>query len=155
MDNNKTIKISDRIYKILVVLAAILIFLGIALKVVNTIIDKRIENARREQANAKLPAIQKQIDKIIEANRKTIYSIEPHFEYDGVNFVHVYVTDVWFKGTDIEKKRFAMSIRDNIKDILVGEEFIEADDRVGIYVYTVDGILLAEEDMLGQIKLKE
>lgn len=147
-------KTSDKVFRFLVILCATLFFMVGVLALINFALGKKIEKQKREQAEAKLPAIYEQIEKIVE-NNKDIYKIEPYFEYDGVNFIHLYVRDTWFNTSSEGKKRFAAAVRNNVKDILYSEGFIEADDRVGIYVYSTDGILLAENDMYGQIELIE
>ena len=103
---------------------------------------------------AKLPVIEKRIDNLVELN-DDIYNIKYHFEYGGTNFIEAYVHDTWFGSTDIQKKRFAMDIGENVKSILFEEGFIKANKRLGIYLYSIDGIPLAESNMHGDIKLKD
>jgi hypothetical protein len=147
-------KTSDKVFKVLVNLLKVLIVLIIIVSIINFFVGKQIAKQRERQANASLPIINERIGSIISAN-DDIYDIKTYFKYKGPNYISVYVTDTWFSTPDIQKKRFSADIRDNVKAILFEEGFIKAKDRVGIYVYTVDEILLAEDGMYGEIKLKD
>ena len=153
----KKIKTSDKVFNVLVVMFIIIMTMTSVLLIVGMYLgrqeSKQLEQQLEQQAMDKLPAIEEKVNKIIESNND-IHSIKYHFEYDGINFIEAYVMDTWFYSADIEKKRFAGDIRDNVKAILLEEGFIKADDRVGIYVYSYDGISLAESKMNGEIKLK-
>ena len=150
----KNIKTSDKVFKLLVRIFMVLIVISLILFGVNKHLDKQEKKQLEQQAIKSIPIIEERISKIIDDNTD-IYDIKTHFEYDGINFIELYVMDTWFNSTDIQKKRFANDVRDNIKAILFEEGFIKADDRVGIYVYSVDGISLAEDGIGGEIKLKD
>ena len=150
----KNIKTSDKVFKLLVRIFMVLIVISLILFGVNKYLDKQEKKQLEQQAIKSIPSIEERISKIIDDNTD-IYDIKTHFEYDGINFIELYVMDTWFNSTDIQKKRFANDVRDNIKAILFEEGFIKADDRVGIYVYSVDGISLAEDGIGGEIKLKD
>ncbi|MBU5425016.1 hypothetical protein KQI41_01220 [Tissierella pigra] len=150
----KNIKTSDKVFKLLVRIFMVLIVISLILFGVNKYLDKQEKKQLEQQAIKSIPIIEERISKIIDDNTD-IYDIKTHFEYDGINFIELYVMDTWFNSTDIQKKRFANDVRDNIKAILFEEGFIKADDRVGIYVYSVDGISLAEDGIGGEIKLKD
>ena len=147
-------KISDKAYKTMVKIFKVLIALILVLVVAIFFVDKRIDKLKEQQANASLPVINERINNFIKAN-KDIHGIRTHFKYGGSNYIEVYVKDTWFGSTVIEQKRFAAGVRDNVKAILYEEGYIDADDRLGIYVYTTDGILLAEDNTFGEIKLKD
>jgi len=147
-------KTSDKVFKFLVNLLKVLIVLIIIVSAINFFVGKQIAKQRERQANASLPVINERIGNIIKSN-DDIYDIRTHFKYKGPNYISVYVADTWFVTDDTQKKRFTADIRDNIKAILFEEGFIKAKDRLGIYVYTIDEILLAEDGMYGEIKLKD
>lgn len=147
-------EVSDKAYKVMVKIFKVLIALILVLVVAIFFADKRIDKLKEQQANASLPVINERINNFIKAN-KDIYGIKTHFEYGGPNYIEAYVKDTWFGSTAIEQKRFAAGIRDNVKAILYEEGYIDTDDRLGIYVYTTDGILLAEDNAFGEIKLKD
>jgi len=147
----KDTKASNKIFKVLVVIFIALVVLGMALSLYIKNIEKKEQEAYTRSV---MPVIEERIERFVDDN-KDITSITYHFEYDGVNFIELYVADTWFNSTNIEKKRFAKEVRDNVKAILFEEGFIKADDGVGIYVYSVDGIELAESNMYGEIKLKD
>lgn len=147
----KDTKVSNKIFKVLVVIFIVLVVLGMALSLYIKSIEKKEQEAYTRSV---MPVIEERIERFADGN-KDIASVTYHFEYDGANFIELYVADTWFNSTNIEKKRFAKAVRDNVKAILFEEGFIKADDRVGIYVYSVDGIELAESNMYGEIKLKD
>lgn len=148
------IKTSDNVFGFLVKLIAVLFMVGLILYGYNTYLDKQEQKEIKKQIEARLPIIEERIQEIIDAN-KDIYNIKTSFEYDGVNFIELYVEDTWFYSTDIQKKRFASDVRDNIHIILVEEGFIKSKDRLGIYVYSLDKIKLAESNMQDDIKIIE
>lgn len=148
------IKTSDKVFKILVRLLIVITIVTVVLFGFIIYLDKQDQKELKQQAMAKLPIIEERVNSIIEENND-IYTIKHHFEYDGINFIEAYVHDTWFGSTDIEQKRFAMGISENVKSILFEEGFIKANDRLGIYVYSVDGIQLAESNMHGEIKLRD
>lgn len=140
----------NKLFKGLVVLMIVLFAIGFVLKLYNDHIQKKEQEVF---VNTVMPKIEKRIEQIIEAN-SDIIEIKPYFEYGGVNFIELYVADTWIFVTDIEKIRFAKDVRDNVKTILFEEGFIKANERVGIYVYSVDGIKLAESNIHDEIKLE-
>ena len=147
----KDTKTSNKIFKILVVIFVVLVVLVLALSLYSKSVEKKEQEAYTRSV---MPVVEERIERFVDDN-KDVISITYHFEYGGTNFIELYVADTWFNSTNIEKKRFAKAVRDNVKAILFEEGFIKADDRVGIYVYSVDGIKLAESNMHGEIKLKD
>lgn len=147
-------KKSDKVFKGLVNMLKILVVVLATLFALIIYLDKQDEKKAKQQAMAKMPVIVKKVSELVEDNGD-ILDIKHNFEYGGINFIEAYVADTWFNSTNIEKKRYAMGIRDNVKLILFEEGFLELDDRVGIYVYSGDGIELATSDMYGEIKLKD
>lgn len=145
-------KTSDKIFKVLTRLMIIIFGIALILFGIGKYLDNQTKEFEKQQAEATLPVIMERIDVMTEAN-PDIYMIETDFEYESINYVNLYVEDTWFNTEDVEKKRFASDVRDNVKSILLEEGFIKANDRVGIYVYSYDGISLAESKMNGEIKI--
>ena len=145
-------KTSDKIFKTLTRLMIIIFGIALILFGIGKYLDNQTKEFEKQQAEATLPVIMERIDIMTEAN-PDIHMIETDFEYNGTNYINLYVEDTWFNTDDIAKKRFASDVRDNVKSILFEEGFVKADDRVGIYVYSYDGISLAESKMNGEIKI--
>lgn len=150
----KEVKASDKVFKSLKIACITIFGIAIVLFGIGRYLEKQTRELKGQQANTTLLIIYERIDEIIE-NNPDIIDIKTNFEFEGINFIELYVSDTWFNSTDIQKKRYTSNIRDNVKAILFEEGFIKADSRVGIYVYSFDGISLAESGMSGEIKLKE
>lgn len=151
MEKSKT---NEKIYKFLKVLIIVLFSLAIIIFSIGRYMDKRIESTKRQLAMSKIPSIESKINTLVN-NNHDIDDINYKFEYKGTNFIELYVKDTWFNSTDIEKKRFAKAIQENVKSILFEEGFINPNDRLGIYVFSVDGISLAESNFKDEIRLKD
>lgn len=153
----KKVKTSDKVYIVLKKFIIIAIGITLILLIVGRYFDIQAKKLEKQQAQeyamSKMPTIEERLEKL-KGDNPDIVGIKTYFEYDGTNFIELYVADTWLYSTDIQQMRFASDVRDNVKAILFEEGFIKADDRVGIYVYSYDGISLAESKMNGEIKLK-
>ena len=150
----KDIKKSDRIFKGLIKLTIVLFAISIIIFGLGFYKSKQAFKKEKQVAMSKIPVIETRIESFINDN-KDINKINYNFEYKGTNFIELYVTDSWFYSTDIEKKRFAKAVQENVKSILFEEGFIRSDGRLGIYVMSIDGISLAESNINNEIKLKD
>ena len=151
---DKDIKKSDKIFKGLIRLTIALFAISIVIFGLGVYKNKQAFKKETQVAMSKMPVIETRIESLINDN-KDIHKINYNFEYKGTNFIELYVTDAWFYSTDIEKKRFAKAVQENVKSILFEEGFIRSDGRLGIYVMSIDGITLAESNINNEIKLKD
>lgn len=94
------------------------------------------------------------INELIDSSNGVLLGIQPHFEDNEWNSVAVTVSDSWYNSAEHEKERFAETIGDTVKILVINAGKVVKDANVSVYFYDSYQKELASPKILGGYKIK-
>lgn len=94
------------------------------------------------------------INELIESSNGVIVKIQPYFDAGDWSSAVVTVDDAWYNSQEHEKERFAESVAETVRNVIVNTGKASNDKTIPVYFYDTYQKELASPKMMGGYKIK-